>query len=142
MIHLCFLVNFFLVVVGSRRCVLGSGCDVLYKPMNYAQLTLISNGLAGDVLGFKTYWACVVYQLKKKKCTKKNCCLDIWRIVLHCLMWCIWRERNARSIEGCERSNLEFKSFVFFSLLKWCLVLPYFSCFSLPALLDHCNLVS
>ena len=51
---------------------MGSGCDVLYKPMNYAQLTLISNGLAGDVLGFKTYWACVVYQPKKKKCTKKK----------------------------------------------------------------------
>ena len=65
--HLCFLVNFFLVGVGSRRCVLGSGCDVLYKPMSYALLTLISNGLAGDVLGFKTSWACVVYQQPKKK---------------------------------------------------------------------------
>ena len=29
-----------------------------------------------------------------------------------------------------------------FTLLEWCLVLPSFSCLSLPVLLDHCNLVS
>ena len=37
----------------------------------------------------------------------------IWRIVPHCLLWCIWRERNARSFEGCERSILVF--FLFYS---------------------------
>ena len=37
--------------------------------------------------------------------------IELWRIVLHCLLWCIWRERNARSFEGCERSMLEIKSF-------------------------------
>ena len=30
----------------------------------------------------------------------------------------------------------------FFTFLEWCLVLPSFSCVSLPVLLDHCNLVS
>ena len=30
----------------------------------------------------------------------------------HCLMWCIWRERNSRSFEGREWSILEFKSFL------------------------------
>ena len=66
----------------------------------------------------------------------------IWRMVPHCLLWCIWQEQNARSFEGCERSILEFKSFFFFTLLEWCLVLPSFSCLSLPILFDHCNLVS
>ena len=66
----------------------------------------------------------------------------IWRMVPHCLLWCNWRERNARSFEGRKRSILEFKSFFFFTLLKWCLVLPSFSCLSLPVLFDHCNLVS
>ena len=37
--------------------------------------------------------------------------IDVWRLVPHYLMWCIWRERNARSFEGYERSLLEIKSF-------------------------------
>ena len=28
----------------------------------------------------------------------------------HCLMWCIWGERNARCFEGCKQSLLEIKS--------------------------------
>ena len=66
----------------------------------------------------------------------------VWRIVLHCLMWCIWQERNSRSFEDHERSILEFKSFFFSTLLKWCLVLPSFSCISLSRLLEHCTLFS
>ena len=66
----------------------------------------------------------------------------IWRMVPHSLMWYIQQERNAKSFEGRERSILEFKSFFFFTLLEWCLVLPSFSWLSLPVLLDHCNLVS
>ena len=44
----------------------------------------------------------------------RHCNIDFWRLVPHCLIWCIWRERNARSFEGCERSMLENKSFFFF----------------------------
>ena len=66
----------------------------------------------------------------------------IWRFVPHYLMWCILREWNSRNFEGRERSIIEFKSFFFFTLLEWCLVLPSFSCMSLLVLLDHCNLVS
>ena len=73
---------------------------------------------------------------------KRHRNIVIWRFVPHCLMWCIWRERNSRSFEGCERSILEFKSFFFSTLLEWCFVLPFFSCFSLPVLIDHCTLVS
>ena len=46
----------------------------------------------------------------------QHCNLDFWRLVPHCLLWCIWRERNARNFEGCERSALEIKSFFFFAL--------------------------
>ena len=31
------------------------------------------------------------------------------RLMPHCLMWCIWSERNARCFEGSERSLLEIK---------------------------------
>ena len=65
--------------------------------------------------------------------------IDFWRLVLHCLMWCIWRERNARCFEGCELSLLEIMSFFLHTLLVWSVALSHFSCFSLPLLLDHCN---
>ncbi|KAK9995838.1 hypothetical protein SO802_020524 [Lithocarpus litseifolius] len=31
--------------------------------------------------------------------------IDIWRLVPHCLIWCIWRERNARSFEEWKKWN-------------------------------------
>ena len=42
--------------------------------------------------------------------------IELWRIVPHCLLWCIWRKRNARSFQGCERSMLEINSFFFYTL--------------------------
>ena len=36
--------------------------------------------------------------------------INFWRLVPHCLMWCIWGERNARCFEGCKQSLLEIKS--------------------------------
>ena len=64
----------------------------------------------------------------------------LWRLVPHCLLWCIWRERNARSFEGCERSLLEIKSFFLRTLLDWSVVFCHISCSSLPVLLDRGNL--
>ena len=56
------------------------------------------------------------------------------------IAWCgVWRERNARCFEGSERSLLEIKSFFLQTLLVWSVALSHCSCFSLPALLDHCN---
>ena len=68
--------------------------------------------------------------------------IGFWRLMPHCLMWCIWSERNARCFEGSERSLLEIKSFFYHILLVWGVVLSHFSCFSIPVLLDHCNLGS
>ena len=28
--------------------------------------------------------------------------LVVWRMVPHWVMWCLWRERNARHFEDCE----------------------------------------
>ena len=60
--------------------------------------------------------------------------------MLHCIMWCIWREPNVRSFERCEHSILEIKSFFFYTLLEWSLALPTFACFSISESLDHCIL--
>ena len=68
--------------------------------------------------------------------------INFWRFVPHCLMWCIWSERNARCFEGCKQSLLEIKSFFLHTLLEWSVAMSHFSCFSLPVLLDHCSFVS
>ena len=68
--------------------------------------------------------------------------IDVWRLVPHCLIWCIWRERNARSFEGCEHSLLEIKSFLLLTLFEWSVVFSHFSCSSFPIFLDRCTFVS
>ena len=65
--------------------------------------------------------------------------IDLWRLVPHCLIWCIWCERNARSFERCEHSTLEVKSFFLHILLDWSVVFCHLSCSSLTVLLDRCN---
>ena len=59
--------------------------------------------------------------------------IELWRIVPHCLLWCIWCKRNARSFEGCECSMLEFKSLFLHSPGLECGLLSFFlffpSCF-------------
>ena len=34
---------------------------------------------------------------------------DIWMVVPHCLMWCIWKERNSRCFEDNEHSMPNLK---------------------------------
>jgi len=44
----------------------------------------------------------------------------VWKMVLSCLLWCLWRERNHRSFEDLERSSAELESFCFFfTLFTW-----------------------
>ena len=68
--------------------------------------------------------------------------IDVWRLVPHCLMWCIWCERNARSFKDCERSLLEIKSFFLHTLFEWSVIFSHFSCSSFPIFIDRCTFVS
>ena len=68
--------------------------------------------------------------------------IDVWRLVPHCLIWCIWRKRNARSFEGCECSLLEIKSLFLHTLYDWSVVFSHFSCSSFSFFLDRCSFVS
>ena len=83
----------------------------------------------------------------------RHCNIVIWRIVLikkklyGGLCRIVWRGVSGGSgiLEVLRVANGSFLSlslFFFFTLLKWCFVLPTFSCVSLPVLLDLCNLVS
>jgi len=82
----------------------------------------------------------------------------VWNLVPSCLMWYIWRARNDRSLEICERTMLELKAsffntlyqwtaslncfhfytfrvFLFFFLIFFLVLVWYFSCMSLVCLL-------
>ena len=43
----------------------------------------------------------------------------VWRVVPHCVFWCVWRERNARHFEDTETSIPELKSSFFQLLFEW-----------------------
>ena len=45
--------------------------------------------------------------------------INIWRAIPHCLMWCVWKERNARTFEGCEQTVAELKLLFFRMLFDW-----------------------
>jgi hypothetical protein len=73
----------------------------------------------------------------------------VWKMVLMCLMWCIWRERNARCFEDSSRSFEEFTHYILFTLYTWTagwlaptvISFPDFlSCFSFPSLASPCIL--
>ena len=63
----------------------------------------------------------------------------IWRAILHCLMWCLWRERNTRTFEGCEQSVVELKLQFYRSLFDWMSAIEFFSFSNLLEFLDSCS---
>ena len=65
----------------------------------------------------------------------------IWLIVLLCLTWCIWRERNSRCFEDIERFILDLKLFFFRTLLDWLVAMQNQSFPSFIDFLDSCNLI-
>ncbi len=73
-------------------------------------------------------------------CFKNHGCIGIWCLIPHCVIWCLWQERNARHFEDHERTILELKLFFFQILYDWVLGLGIFSFHSLVELIDFCNL--
>ncbi len=45
--------------------------------------------------------------------------INIWRAIPHCLMWCVWKERNARTFEGREQTVAELKLLFLRMLFDW-----------------------
>jgi hypothetical protein len=43
----------------------------------------------------------------------------VWKMIPLCLMWCIWRERNARCFEDSARSFEEILHYFLFTLHTW-----------------------
>jgi hypothetical protein len=63
----------------------------------------------------------------------------IWRMIPHCLTWCLWRERNLRTFEGMEMDFPELKLLFFRMLYDWIHVLGVFSFSSFQDFLDSCS---
>jgi hypothetical protein len=45
--------------------------------------------------------------------------LQIWQMAPLCVMWCLWRERNARSFEDRELGIIELMKRVLQTLFSW-----------------------
>jgi hypothetical protein len=65
--------------------------------------------------------------------------IEIWRCVPHCLMWCIWRERNLRSFEGDEQTVADLKNIFLKTLFDWVNASGCFPCENLLDFLDLCS---
>ena len=63
----------------------------------------------------------------------------IWKAIPHCIMWCIWRERNARTFEDCELSVVELKLHFYRSLLDWMSATGLFRLSNMLDLIDYCS---
>ena len=66
----------------------------------------------------------------------------IWLMVPHCLLWCLWRERNSRCFEDKERSISDLKLFILRTLMDWLAALRNQSFSSFLDFLDSCNFCS
>jgi hypothetical protein len=63
----------------------------------------------------------------------------ISKAILHCVMWCVWREHNARTFEGCDLSIVELKTQFYHSLLDWMSVIGSFRFSNVLDLIDSCS---
>ena len=63
-------------------------------------------------------------------------------MVPHCLLWCLWRERNSQCFEDKKRSISDLKLFFFRTLMDWLAALWNQSFLSFLDFLDACNFCS
>ena len=62
----------------------------------------------------------------------------LWDFIPHCVMWVIWRERNARSFEDTERTVPGLKQFFLTSLFEWANASGHYHFLSVHEMLSSC----
>uniref|UniRef100_A0A2N9EI09 Reverse transcriptase domain-containing protein n=1 Tax=Fagus sylvatica TaxID=28930 RepID=A0A2N9EI09_FAGSY len=62
----------------------------------------------------------------------------IWRAVPHCVMWCLWRERNMRIFEDCEQHVDELKLLFLRTLFEWMASTRLFCFSNVLEFIDYC----
>ena len=98
-------------------CCDGESVDhlLLHCPVTHSLLTLMIQAfgihwvMPGLVAGLLSCW--------HQWLGKHN--LNIWNLVLGCVMWIVWLERNRRSFEDKEKTLDELKVLSHHSLLEW-----------------------
>uniref|UniRef100_A0A2N9GB44 Integrase catalytic domain-containing protein n=1 Tax=Fagus sylvatica TaxID=28930 RepID=A0A2N9GB44_FAGSY len=63
----------------------------------------------------------------------------IWKMTPHCLLWCIWQERNDRTFNGVEKSIPALKLHLLHTLLSWAKASHLDSSCSLSDMIDYCS---
>jgi hypothetical protein len=63
----------------------------------------------------------------------------IWKMVPHCLMWCLWQERNDRTFNAKERTIPALKFHFLQTLLNWSKASHLDGSCSLSNMLDICS---
>ena len=63
----------------------------------------------------------------------------VWKMIPHCLIWCLWCEQNARHFEDSERSIPELILVFFQTLLEWVGGSGVYSIHSIVELIDLCT---
>jgi hypothetical protein len=64
----------------------------------------------------------------------------IWKMTPHCLMWCLWQERNDRTFNGVENSIPALKFKFLLTLLEWSKASHLDPSCSLSDMLDICSI--
>ena len=63
----------------------------------------------------------------------------IWKAIPHCLMWCLWYERNARTFTGESRLMPALKFYFLQSLFDWLKASRIVTSNSLTDMIDTCS---
>ena len=63
----------------------------------------------------------------------------VWKMVPHCVIWCLWHERNACFFDDTGRQVHELKLLFFHSLFDWVVGSGTSSIHSLLELIDLCK---
>ena len=63
----------------------------------------------------------------------------VWKMIPHCIMWCLWRERNDRTFNGVEKSIPALKFYFLHTLLDWSKAYHLDFSSSLSDLVDLCS---
>jgi hypothetical protein len=63
----------------------------------------------------------------------------IWTVIPHCLMQCLWCERNARTFKGCEKVVPDIKLSFLQSLFECMTAFGSFSFTNMFEMLDCCS---
>jgi hypothetical protein len=68
--------------------------------------------------------------------------IPIWRMAPLCLMWCVWRERNARCFEDCEIDLMNLKRMMLQTMFMWRENFQFMHECSFFEFIDRCSLFS